>query len=350
MNKFKLYFILIFTSVSLFSCTKDSTTSIIPPRDYATQYGADLDSIEVYLKNHYLTQVVVDGQPDVIFTKIPSGTTDKVSIWDNTEIPLQNKIIYSDNRTSHFVNGVVSDTQAYKMYYLIVNPGGGTKPTTIDSTYTSYKGWTLDDNEFDSSNTPFWSTYPGLTINETSLISGYRQFLPELKTATGVATDGSGTVTYQNSGVGVVFIPSGLGYYNLTRTSIPSYSPLVFRIRLHTLRERDHDRDGILSKYEDVNGDGNYYNDDTDGDNTPDYLDVDDDGDSYLTKYEIRYTDAVGGFHYYPFNGAGADDLLTIYVDESRGIPSRTGTAPNYIYDYTSPNRLRVHLDKTAHP
>ena len=70
----------------------------------------------------------------------------------------------------------------------------------------------------------------------------------------------------------------------------------------------------------------------------------------YLTKYEIRYTDAVGGFHYYPFNGAGADDPLTIYVDESRGIPSRTGTAPNYIYDYTSPNRLRVHLDKTAHP
>ena len=350
MNKFKLYFILIITSVSLFSCTKDESTPVTPPREYAAQYTDDIGLIENYLKTHYLTQVTVDGQPDVIFTKIPEGSTDKVSIWDNTAIPLQNKIINSDNRTSHYVNGVVNDTQAYKMYYLIVNPGGGVKPTTIDSTYTSYKGWTLDDTEFDSSITPFWSTFPSLSMNEVSLISGYRQFLPELKTSTGVSTDATGTVSFQNSGVGVVFIPSGLGYYNLTRTLIPAYSPLVFRIQLHTLRERDHDRDGILTKYEDVNGDGNYYNDDTDGDNTPDYLDVDDDGDSYLTKYEIRYTDAVGGFHYYPFNGALVDDPLTIYVNESYGIPSRTGNFPNYIYDWTSPNRLRIHLDKTAHP
>ena len=341
MNKFKLYFILIITSVSLFSCTTDESTPVTPPREYAAQYTDDIGLIENYLKTHYLTQVTVDGQPDVIFTKIPEGSTDKVSIWDNTAIPLQNKIINSDNRTSHYVNGVVNDTQAYKMYYLIVNPGGGVKPTTIDSTYTSYKGWTLDDTEFDSSITPFWSTFPSLSMNEVSLISGYRQFLPELKTSTGVSTDATGTVTFQNSGVGVVFIPSGLGYYNLTRTLIPAYSPLVFRIQLHTLRERDHDRDGILTKYEDVNGDGNYYNDDTDGDNTPDYLDVDDDGDSYLTKYEIRYTDAVGGFHYYPFNGALVDDPSTL-INETLGIPDCSD-------NYTLTSRKRKHLDKSCH-
>lgn len=344
MNKFKLYFILIFTSVSLFSCTKDESTPITPPREYGAQYTDDIGLIENYLKTHYLTQVTVDGQPDVVFTKIPNpNTAGYVSVWDDhtSPIQLQNKIIYSDNRTSHYVNGVVKDTQAYTMYYLIVNPGGGVKPTTIDSTYTSYKGWTLDDTEFDSSNTPFWSTFPGLTVNEVSLISGYRQFLPELKTATGVSTDATGTVSFQNSGVGVVFIPSGLGYYNLTRTLIPAYSPLVFRIRLHTLRERDHDRDGILTKYEDVNGDGNYYNDDTDGDNTPDYLDVDDDGDSYLTKYEIRYTDLLGGFHYYPFNGASVDDPSTL-INETLGIPDCSGES-------VLASRKRKHLDKSCH-
>jgi hypothetical protein len=46
------------------------------------------------------------------------------------------------------------------------------------------------------------------------------------------------------------------------------------------------DNDGISSADEDRNGNGNYKDDDTDGDEIPDYLDFDDDGDNIPTKDE----------------------------------------------------------------
>lgn len=48
----------------------------------------------------------------------------------------------------------------------------------------------------------------------------------------------------------------------------------------------DSDGDGLLDTEEDYNGDGNFDNDDTDGDGIPDYLDTDDDGDGLLTADE----------------------------------------------------------------
>ena len=66
MNKFKYYFILLITTVSLFSCSKDNASGeIIPPRDYAAQYATDLNDIEEYLKTYYIEDV----SPDVV-TKI----------------------------------------------------------------------------------------------------------------------------------------------------------------------------------------------------------------------------------------------------------------------------------------
>jgi hypothetical protein len=50
--------------------------------------------------------------------------------------------------------------------------------------------------------------------------------------------------------------------------------------------DTDDDNDGILTKYEDINKDGNPANDDTDKDGIPNYLDTDDDGDGILTKDE----------------------------------------------------------------
>lgn len=48
----------------------------------------------------------------------------------------------------------------------------------------------------------------------------------------------------------------------------------------------DPDRDGIISLYEDLNGDGDPENDDSDGDGYADYRDPDDDNDGILTILE----------------------------------------------------------------
>lgn len=50
--------------------------------------------------------------------------------------------------------------------------------------------------------------------------------------------------------------------------------------------QSDHDSDGVRTGDEDVNSDGNIYNDDSDSDSTPNYLDNDDDADTVPTLGE----------------------------------------------------------------
>lgn len=343
MNKFRLYFILLLTSVLLFSCNKDDDAAITPPRDFTEQYPADIDSIEQYLKTHFLVKVEVDGRLDVVIDTIPENNPEGlISIWDNTEFPLQSKIVKNDSRLSNLVDGRINDPVDYKMYYLILNQGGGKRATTTDSTFVSYRGWTLDNKQFDINNVPFWATFPQITSGEVSLISGFRQFTALLNASEEIippVEGGDGTITYVNYGSGVVFIPSGLGYYNSASTGISAYSPLVFTVRLHAVRERDHDRDKVLTNFEDLNNDGDPYNDDTDGDNIPDFLDTDDDGDAVLTKIEIMKPQGVPGLSkYYPFNPILDDPETEIDETELYGIPNCAG-------DFTSPTRLRKHLD-----
>lgn len=323
MNKFKVYFTLLFISFALFSCHKDDNGSVAPPRDYTVQYQTDIDSIEGYLKTHYIIKTTVDGQPDITIDSIPTGNpAGLISVWDNKEYPLQLKIVKNDARTTVLTDGRVDDPVDYKLYYLQIKEGGGTHPITIDSTYTTYKGWTLDGKEFDNGST--WATFPALITTDKTVISGYRQFLPLLKDSdTDPTTNPDGTINYGNVGIGVVFIPSGLGYFNSATSTIGAYSPLVFRIRLHTIKERDHDKDHILSKYEDINNDGDFFNDDSDGDKIPDFLDIDDDGDHFMTKNEIQYVDPV-------------DNITKYYSFEN--IPTCTGG-----------NGKKRHLDTTCH-
>ena len=153
-------------------------------------------------------------------------------------------------------------------------------------------------------------------------------------------------------GAGVMFVPSGLAYYNQIRPLIPSYSPLVFSFKLYDVKRADQDGDGILSMYEDLDGDGIFTDDDTDGDGVPNYLDADDDGDGYFTRTETKKPAAAldplnelysGTALYYPFNPT-VDNPATPDVNESetKGVPSCGG-------DYDSPTRLRKYLDPSCH-
>lgn len=288
------------------NCKKDDNPSVSPevPRDYKEVYNENIADIEHYLKNNYLK--FEDG----ILT-LDSIQNGEVSIWDQTEFPLQSLSMKNETwgpspASSHQdANGNYifykytksSDETEYKIYYLLFNEGGGASPITVDSVFTAYKGYNLKNETFDSSTQGFWSSYP-TTIQEIKgqhpapavLIPGYRQVLPLIKTATGTIENSDGTFTYENPGRILVFLPSGLGYFsNSQGKHISAYSPLIFDIQLIHKLSRDHDRDGIPSALEDLDGDGDYFNDDTDGDGIPDFLDADDDGDGYITRDEISY-------------------------------------------------------------
>lgn len=111
----------------------------------------------------------------------------------------------------------------------------------------------------------------------------------------------------------------------------------------------DFDTDNAASEIEDVNGDSNLANDDTDFDGIPNYLDNDDDGDLVLTNLEyvfanknnvtqganiLRDTDSDGIPNYLD-NDDDGDNVLTFLEDYNRdGNPSNDDTNTNGSPDY----------------
>ena len=373
MNKFKYYFILIITCLSLFSCSKDdNSVETVPLRDFQEQFTADNITIEEYLNNYYLDLDFNDpnfADKDVVIKKITDLDTQS-PIMDYLDSATFPKLL-SKNVELHGIT--------YKLYYLVLREGIGEKPCNVDGVLAAYSGEYLyksTANEVTTlTPTPFEKViFPQSFFNLYEVVTGWSEVFPEFKTGNNVPykdSDGKedGTLVHTDFGAGVMFLPSGLAYYNTGKGAVPSYVPLVFSFKLYAINRSDLDNDGIPSYLEDVNGDG-YMRvlatgvanpDDSDGDGVPDFLDIDDDGDGFTTRSEItkpaNQIGVVNGINYgpskyYPYNAFTVeDDPTTPDVDESlqselRGIPAFAATGEP---DYTSSGRLRLHLDKAHH-
>jgi hypothetical protein len=346
MSKIKFYFILLIATVGIVSCSKDKNDEVVvtPPRDYGTQNIADKAMIEEYLQKNYITVVnhpgLTDDQ-DVVIAKLDATHT--VSIWDQKDYTLLNRKVE--------LHGIT-----YILYYLVLREGKGESPTNVDGAFVAYKGNYLS-SVTESTVTTITSTFfeenkfpIGVDLYNT--VRGWKEIFPQLKAGTYKSnSNGDGTVVYSDFGAGVMFIPSGLGYFSAAQTGIPAYSPLVFNVKLYEINRLDHEHyyvkdpntgrdvkvpvpDGIKSFQEDKNGDGYMWDkselqngvtvnpDDTDGDGIPDFLDRDDDGDDYATQGEVK--DANGKI--YPFDK----------------IPDCSGNQDNA-------GRLKRYLDKDCH-
>jgi FKBP-type peptidyl-prolyl cis-trans isomerase FkpA len=282
--------------VILFSCNKDddnnSETKIEP---YADQYAKDLVAMDKFI-DEYSMKVSTDGNYDVTFEKIPSPNTNNLqSIKEEFTI---------ETKTVKF------QELDHKLYYISFTPGTDKTPTAVDSVMVTYKGEyiytkkvekepktdpkTYDEfiasAEFENNPFPIW-------FQLGNLVKGWQEIFPKFQTG-GHTVNPDGSLGFNNFGAGVMFIPSAFGYYASARPGIPSYSPLIFNFKLLKLNYMDHDQDRIDSRFEDANGNGDYSDDDTDGDKVPDYLDRDDDADGILTKVEITNTQGGG---YYDF-------------------------------------------------
>jgi len=328
MNKFKYYFIVIITCLSLFSCSKDdnNSTKTEPLRDYAEQYDDDIAIIEDYLETHYIENPETAADEDVVFTKIPEGG----------EQPSIRSYLNSETFPKLLVREVELHSNTYKIYYLVLREGSGVSPTNVDEFLAAYRGEYLSyKTDSETEVTTLESTlfeeikYPNSFFGLNETIVGWSEIFPQFKTGT-YESNSDGTVSYSDFGAGVMFLPSGLAYYEKRSGSIPSYSPLIFSFKLYEINRTDLDGDGIPNYLEDLDGDGylrtvaagDNIADDTDGDGIPDYLDIDDDGDGYTTKLEIT------------------DSEDNLYDFES--IPDCSG-------DTSNPERIKKHLDKNCH-
>jgi len=381
MNKFKYYFILLLAGVTIVSCKKsdDDDIVLIPLRDYQEQYNVDNANIEEYLNTYYFTVTQSPGNQtdqDVTFTKItdPASQPSIMSYLNSASYP---KLLRRDID----LHGIL-----YKTYYLVLREGTGTSPMNTDAVLTAYKGEYLTRVEKTAKDPEYVKTtqfeevkFPQSPLDLFGTIMGWSELFPQFKTGDS-STNPDGSAKYDNFGAGVLFLPSGLGYYASPpgASNIPAYAPLIFSIKLYSYKRMDHEYnvsngviipnpDGVYDYQEDLNHDGyvrDYRNttlypnkpvnpDDTDGDGIPDFLDQDDDGDGYSTRFEITKPSydldpAVSGLSkYYPYDPV-PDNPATPNVDETErhGIPAFSASGE---IDYKSPGRIRIHVDKDHH-
>lgn len=288
------------------ACHKDDTT-IAPPRDFAVQYGVEKAEIEQYMQTHYMT---VDADYNVTFDTIINNN--HVSIWDQTDYPKKKKLVTSNSVT-------------YDVWYIVINPGVGQAPTRADEALVSYRGTLLDGTQFD------YLPYPQNYSSLLSTIEGWQEIIPLFRGGQYVDTNGADPASFQNYGAGVMFLPSGLGYYNLATANAPSYSSMIFTFKMYDQKSMDTDGDGILNKYETVSStdletypmgyvDLNHY--DTDGDGTPNYKDTDDDNDGYPTLREIKRPVGID---------TDGDGVLDSFYYDYNAPQIMCGTVPNYL-------------------
>lgn len=344
-NIYKILSVVVFC-VILASCSKSSTDDATPLRDYAEQYASDLASIESYIDTHYLTY---DSDYNVTFDTLLT-TSGHSSIRTDSSFHLGDTT-------------VVEDGINYKVYFIKFREGAQRRPTQVDSVYVSYKGTKLKkkaitggEDVFDTAQTPVW-------FKLQDVITGWSHIIPNFKTGTYTGGSAGNPIAYSNYGAGVMFLPSGLAYFNNSAGTISSYTPIVFSFKLVELQYRDHDGDGILSKDErnltepsplninpltnwcenpylgyDFNGDGTLEIYDTDKDGIPNMYDIDDDGDNYTTRSETKKRTAdlilTGPLGHYPFNPTST---------ETKGVPNCGNS------DFSSSTRLRKYLDPTCH-
>lgn len=310
MKLFKYILPLFILVLVTLSCDDDDDATVVPPRPFDEQYAADNDSIEKYLKTHYITVINAPGfttDMDVVITKIPDGGT-QTPIWDMPN--LQQRTV-----------DVTTQDQVYNVYYLNLRQGIPTnpKPCNFDSVFVSYRGTLLNGSQFD------YVEVPSVMFRLETLIRGWGEILPQFNTGS-YSTAGDGTTVFEDFGAGVMFLPSGLGYYNVSQVGIPAYSPIVFSFKLYEIERLDHDNDGIPTYLEDINGDGYITaEDDTDNDGVADFRDIDDDGDLILTKNELKVP------------GTGIDGIPQEYYTYDN-VPDCDGNT-------TDPNRIRKYLD-----
>jgi len=289
----------------IISCSSDDDDGAtkIEIRDPEEVKVENIAEIEAFLETHFFE--FVDNPQNPNFQKF---TFDTIA-GDNIDKTPMIESEFLDSKQ------VVQRNVEYTLYFLKFREGNPEirKPTFADSTLTTFQGITIDNEAFDTNPNPIW-------FDLTQTVRGFYELLPELRGSSGFVENDDGTVTFNDDfGIGVVFVPSGLGFFAAPPIGSPvrRYQPIIFAVQLYKSKLADHDRDGVPSHLEDVNNNGRVddarngddIGDDTNANGLPNYLDPDDDGDGVLTRDEIIINED-GSLEFPDSNGNGTPDYL----------------------------------------
>ncbi|CAM1333138.1 peptidylprolyl isomerase [Tenacibaculum aestuariivivum] len=286
MIKFKHLFYFVLLSVVMYSCGSDNSSNV-DNFDYEAQALKDQDTIVKFLKSHYYKDDVDSIKPLI---------TGKTALYKDTRLD------------SAVVNEYDID---YKYYYFVKgNNGISIKgfPTVTDSIFTTYRLSFLNSSasliKEQDLVTPIW--FDSKLIVARGWVHAFTHFKG------GKNITDNGPINYEGMGEGFFLLPSGLSFRN---SGALANKNLLYIVKLHDIvKDTDHDNDGIASIFEDIDGDGDPRNDDTDKNNVPDYLDDDDDGDNKLTKEEDANGDKDPRNDFSDIDRPNTPDYLNRYI------------------------------------
>lgn len=275
--KFSLYLLALVTV--FVSCEPDDgPTTSFQEEDRGEQQEKDRDSLLNYLNTHYYNSAFFESGTNHKYTDIVI-----TELEDGEDVPAGNTLL---------INAVETHTTVfldfdYEYYILRINQGEGGSPKFPDAVRMRYEGSSLEDGDvFDSRATPTDISLVGNGFSTFGTIKGWQLVIPEFNAAMDFDIDNNGNVNYNNFGLGVMFLPSGLAYFSGITTG-SAYDNLIFKFELLQYEQADHDLDLIPSYLEDLDGDLDVNNDDTDEDGFPNYIDFDDDNDDVSTLDEL---------------------------------------------------------------
>ncbi len=289
---------------------------IVPPRllaEVAVENDAEIvEFLDTHFYNYedFQEPVAPDFDFKILIDTIAGDNADK--------IPLSEQVLSQVINVNSIELGLSEEENdiPHTFYYLIPRQGVGANPSVADSVLMRYTGKLLNGTEFDASTTGVWFDLP--QIQAPGIQSGARGFTEGtafINSGGEPIVNPDGTFDVEGFGVGIMFLPSGLGFFNNSQVLIPAYSPLVFEVNVLAMVEADHDQDGIPSILEDVNGNGYMFDDNTDEDEErefrsplfADFLDLDDDNDGIRTSEEISI-DADGNITFPDSDGDSIPD------------------------------------------
>src|SRR5690606_14459569 len=272
--------------LALMACKNDDDNNDTGPilRDLTEVTAENETELQAYLKTHFYNYEEFENPTEgfdykIVFDTIAGENADKIPLIDRPEL--------KDTLVS-------VDDVPQKLYMLIVRQGAGDKALLGDQVVVKYEASNPNGKIVDGSTVEFFS--PTLSLQGgLQLTEGFTHLVLDLRIGSGYVENPDGTLTWNNDyGIGACFVSAGLAYYQSS-----NYKPFIFKVDMLAFNHIDQDLiydynsrsnisspDGIPSSLEDINGNGDPRDDDTDGDGIPNYLDADDDNDGILTIYE----------------------------------------------------------------
>lgn len=231
----KVILALFAVSVLVMSCKKDddSQDESLKPRDRGEEAIAAQNEIEEFLSNYAYNYEDFENPIEgfdyrVVIDSILPG---------NDKIPLIEQVEYK------MVEDPFEPEVKYKLYYLKVAEGEGTAIVDAEVAHITYEAWSLKNNIL-LENTNSSEPKPIVMENKTSNV-GLKEALKEFNAASGFEVNGDGTVSYQGFGVGAVFSPSGLAFFNNPPLNVPVgyYNQIIYTFQVKGITEKEKEEE-----------------------------------------------------------------------------------------------------------